>query len=244
MAQASHGSVLDALGLRIASGALAPGAVRTLADLEAEYGVSRTVVREAVRVLEAMGMLASRRRVGLTVTPVSSWSALDTRLIGWQLASPERDHQIVVVNELRSAVEPIAARLAAERGSPAQREELMALAERLESLGHAGRGDSAEYLEVDIAFHDLILDMSGNLMLAANKPAIAAVIAGRSEMGLTPALPYDRALHNHIETARAISRADPDAAESHTRGYVDAVLTEVRALAAAEATATPDATTR
>ncbi len=113
MAQASHGSVLDALGLRIASGRLAPGEVRTLADLEAEYGVSRTVVREAVRVLEALGMLASRRRVGLTVTPVTSWSALDTRLIGWQLASPQRDHQIVVVNELRSAVEPIAARLAA-----------------------------------------------------------------------------------------------------------------------------------
>ncbi|MDQ1215968.1 FadR/GntR family transcriptional regulator [Microbacterium arborescens] len=230
MAQASHGSVLDALGLRIASGDLAPGSVCTLADLEAEFGVSRTVVREAVRVLEAMGMLSSRRRVGLTVTPTSEWSALDTRLIGWQLASPRRDHQIVVVNELRSAVEPIAARLAAQRGTDVQRSELLRLAARLEELGHSGRGASPEYLEVDIQFHDLILDMSGNLMLAANKAAIAAVIAGRSDVGLTPAIPYEEALNNHVQTAAAIARGDADGAERHTRGYVDAVLSEVRAL--------------
>lgn len=230
MAQASHGSVLDALGMRIASGELAPGTVCTLADLEAEYRVSRTVVREAVRVLEAMGMLMSRRRIGLTVRPAADWSALDTRLIGWQLASPQRAHQIVVVNELRSAIEPIAARLAARRATDVQRAEIERLASRLEELGHAGEGASDEYLDADIAFHDLLLDMSGNLMLAANKAAIAAVIAGRSDHGLTPSTPFEESLHNHVQTASAIARGDAEAAEHHTRRYVDAVLSEVRAL--------------
>lgn len=227
MAQASHGSVLDAIGVRIAAGELAPGQVLKLADLESEYGVSRTVIREAVRVLEAMGMLESRRRVGLTVRPMAEWSALDSRLIGWQLSTPRRAHQIVVVNELRAAIEPIAARLSAARATDVQRAEIQRLAALLEELGAAGLGDSEEYLEADIAFHDLILDMSGNLMLAANKPAIAEVIAGRSHSGLTPPKPDYEALHNHIQTAAAIARGDAEAAEHHTRRYVDAVLAEV-----------------
>lgn len=228
MAQASHGSVLDDLGTRVASGELIPGRVLTLAGLEAEYRVSRTVIREAVRVLEAMGMLESRRRVGLTVRPMTAWSALDSRLIGWQLAGPRRAQQLVVVTELRAAIEPVAARLSAVRASDVQRSEVLRLAHLLEQLGHDGLGDSDEYLEADIAFHDLILDSSGNLMLAATKQAIAAVIAGRARVGLTPPVPDSEALHNHVQTAAAIARGDAQAAEHHTRRYVDAVLNEVR----------------
>jgi len=219
---------MDDLGIRIASGQLPTGSVLTLADLEEHYGASRTVIREAVRVLEAMGMLQSRRRVGVTVRPTSDWSALDTRLIGWQLRGPHRDRQIVVVNELRAAIEPIAARLSAERATAEQRDRIVRLAARLEQLGAEGRGDSDDYLAADIAFHDLILDSSGNPMLAAVKPAIAAVITGRSRAGLTPGVPDAQALHNHVQTAAAIAGGDADAAEHHTRRYVDAVLGEVR----------------
>lgn len=230
MAQAAHGQLLDALGLRLTSGELRPGDVLTLAGLEREYGVSRTVIREAVRVLEAMGMLESRRRVGLTVRPLGEWNALDSQLIAWQLAGPRRDQQLIVVNELRAAIEPVAARLSAARASDIERSEIVRLAAQLDALGHDGRGDSDEYLSADIAFHDLILDSSGNLMLAATKSAIAAVITGRSRQGLTPSTPDREALHNHIQTAAAIARGDADAAEHHTRRYVDAVLTEVRSL--------------
>ncbi|MCR2791521.1 FCD domain-containing protein [Microbacterium sp. zg.Y625] len=228
MAQASHGSVTDDLGIRIATGQLPPGSVLTLAGLEEQYGVSRTVIREAVRVLEAMGMLHSRRRVGVTVRPASEWSALDGRLIGWQLRGPGRDRQLVVANELRAAVEPIAARLSAQRATADERERIVGLAARLERLGAEGRGDSDEYLTADIAFHDLILDSSGNPMLAAVKPAVAAVITGRSRAGLTPGVPHSEALHNHVQTAAAIARGDAEAAEHHTRRYVEAVLGEVQ----------------
>lgn len=228
MAQASHGPVLDHVGLRITSGELAPGTVLTLAGLEDEYGVSRTVIREAVRVLESMGLLASRRRVGVTVLPSERWSALNTRLIGWQLQGPGREQQLVVVTELRAAIEPIAARLSAQRASDVQRGEILRLAQRLEQLGNDGLGNTDEYLAVDIAFHDLILDTSGNLMLAATKQAIAAVITGRARLGLTPGVPHSEALHNHVQTAAAIARGDAEAAEHHTRRYVEAVLGEVR----------------
>ena len=228
MARASHGSVTDAIGMRIVDGDLAAGTVLTLGALESEYGVSRTVIREAVRVLEAMGLVEQRRRVGVTVRPAHAWSALDTRLIGWQLAGRRRDQLILNTTELRAAVEPIAARLSAQRATDVQRREILRLADELARLGAEGRGDSPEYLEADIAFHDLILVASGNLMLAAARSPIAAAIEGRSLHGLTPGIPNPEALHNHIETAAAIGRADPDAAEEHTRRYVAAVLGEVR----------------
>lgn len=228
MARASHSSVLEDLGLRLASGDLAAGQVLTLADLEEHYRMSRTVIREAVRVLEAMGMLESRRRVGITVQPVERWSALDTRLIRWQLAGPLREQQIAAVTELRSAVEPVAARLSAVRSSDFERAEILRLAGLLEQLGTESRGDGEDYLAADIAFHDLILDSSGNLMLAANKPAIAAILAGRSHAGLTPATPDADSLRHHVQTARAIARGDAEAAERHARCYVHIVLEEVR----------------
>ena len=219
---------MDDLGMRIASGQLPPGSILTLAGLEERYGVSRTVIREAVRVLEAMGMLQSRRRVGVTVRPTAQWSALDARLIDWQLRGPGRDRQLVVANELRAAVEPIAARLSAERATSDERDRIVQLAARLEQLGAQGRGDSDEYLTADIAFHDLILDSSGNPMLAAVKPAVAAVITGRSRAGLTPGVPDAEALHHHVQTAAAIAHGDAEAAEQHTRRYVEAVLGEVQ----------------
>ena len=65
-------SLLTALGAGIVSGDLAPGQVLTLDGVSAEYGVSRSVAREAIRVLESMGMVASRRRVGITIQPPST----------------------------------------------------------------------------------------------------------------------------------------------------------------------------
>ncbi|GAA3052282.1 MULTISPECIES: FadR/GntR family transcriptional regulator [Actinomycetes] len=227
---ASHDSVLDHLGRRIAGGELAPGTVLTLAGLESEYGVSRTVIREAVRVLEAKGMVASKRRIGVTVAPMSSWSVLDPDLIRWRLRSAARAQQIVALTELRLAVEPAAARLAALRATEDQRAEIGRLAAELDRLGAAGRGDSPEYLAADIAFHDCLLDACGNLMLTAIKEPIAEVLTGRQDAGLTPAHPVHEALHNHVEAAGAIVRGDPDAAEHHVRAYVETILAEVRVL--------------
>lgn len=230
MARASHGSVLEDLGSAIANGDHSPGSVLTLGGLEEQYRASRTVIREAVKVLEAMNMLALRRRVGITVLPSTVWSSLDARLIRWRLEGSTRAQQIVALTELRLAIEPIAAGLAAARASDVQRQQFADLAAILQKLGDANLGDSQEYLDADIAFHNLLLDASGNLMLSAIKEPIAQVLAGRNELGFTPATPHQDALHNHIEAAAAILRGDSDAAERHARGYVSTVLGEVKTL--------------
>ena len=97
-------------------------------------------------------------------------------------------------------------------------------------LGGEHRGDSEEYLAADIAFHDVLLAAGGNLMLTAIAGPIAEVITGRHTAGLTPAEPVHEALHNHVEAAAAIVRGDADAAERHVRGYVEAILEEVRSV--------------
>lgn len=230
MARASHGSVLDHLGTGIAGGEIAAGTVLTLAELVEQYAVSRTVIREAVRVLEAKQMVESRRRVGVTVLPSEKWSNLDTQLIRWRLESMAGAEQIVALTELRLAIEPIAANLAAIRASERERKELVVLADTLEQLGRDGKGDTDEYLAADIAFHDLLLFASGNLLFASIRMPIAQVLTGRHEHGLTPAVPYEDALSNHIKAAKMIALGDAEGAEAAAQGYVEAILSEVRAV--------------
>ena len=115
--QQLHNSVVQRWGWDIVSGALPPGSRIVADDAAVQLGVSRTVVREAVRVLESMGLLTVRRRVGITVLPPESWNPFDLNIIRWRLAGPDRLRHLQSLSELRSAVEPLAARLAAEHAT-------------------------------------------------------------------------------------------------------------------------------
>lgn len=227
MGGGTHRDVLGELGRRISAGSIAPGTVLTLAGIEQEQGASRTVVREAVRVLESMGMVESRRRVGITVRPRELWDALDPQLIQWNLDGPFRQQQLEALAELRVAAEPMAARLAARRASAAQRAELRRLAERLVELGGRGLGASEPYLEADVAFHALLLAASGNPLLAVLERPVQAVLEGRTRLGLTPAIPAEGTLEEHMRVALAVAAADQDAAEQHSRAHMRTVWGEV-----------------
>ncbi|KLU09444.1 MULTISPECIES: FadR/GntR family transcriptional regulator [unclassified Kocuria] len=222
-----HSGVLDRLGRSIASGDRVPGTVLTLAGLEEEFGVSRTLVREVVRVLESMGMLESRRRVGVTVRPPRDWNPFDPRLIRWRLGGPGRDAQLLSLTELRAAIEPMAARLAAARADESTRRRLVELAARLKELGQAHRGTDPEYLATDIAYHELLLAASGNPMLAALGGVVAEVLSGRTALGLMPRDPAPGALEDHEATAAAVASGDAATAEARARAVVTEVLEEV-----------------
>lgn len=229
MARSAHSDVLDQIGRRIANGDLVPATVMTLADLEAEYEASRTVIRETVRVLESIGMVQSRRRVGITVCPTEDWDWFDAHLIRWNLTGPKRKAQLETLMELRIAVEPTAARLAASRASRAQGEELVRLAVEMESLGECLRGRSAEYLADDMAFHTLLLDSSGNRMFNTLAKPVRETLRGRVELGLMPAKPIDASLRGHVYAAQAVLDRDPDAAERCTSDLLKAINEEIAA---------------
>jgi len=98
---ALHEGLLTALGAAIVSGQYQPGQVLTLDGVSAEHGLSRSVAREAIRVLESMGMVESRRRVGLTIQPAEKWNVFDPRLIRWRLEFGDRVAQLASLSELR-----------------------------------------------------------------------------------------------------------------------------------------------
>jgi len=227
MARSAHSDVLEQIGRRIADGNLAPGTVMTLAELETDYQASRTVIREAVRVLESIGMVASKRRVGITVRPMSNWDSFDGHLIRWNLTGPRRQSQLDTIMELRAAVEPMAARLAATRASHADGDELVRLAVEMKTLGQQARGASERYLADDVAFHSLILAASGNAMFGTLTRPICETLRGRVEAGLMPETPVEGSLEGHVNTALAIQSRDQDGAGRHMGELIDAIQQEI-----------------
>jgi len=221
-----HRRVADALGRRVAGHELPAGSVVNLAELEQEHGVSRTVAREAMRLLESLGMVEARRRVGLIVADESAWNVMSPQVIEWRLAGPQRDAQLRSLLELRIAVEPTAARSAAIYARPEERERLLELAVRLRELGRKGLGQTDEYLMTDVDFHETLLRASGNEMLEALDQVVRAVLVGRTRLGMSPAHPVPEVLDNHVTTARAINECMPEAAEVYSRLLVAQVRAE------------------
>lgn len=217
-----HSSVLDTIGEEITGDALPEGHVLTLEQIRERFGVSRTVARETMRILESMGLVRSRRRVGITVQPRASWNVYDPRVIWWRLSGPGRNAQLRSLTELRIAVEPLAAGAAARSASAAERERAVGIAATLRALGEAG--DLDRFLEADIAFHTLLLQASGNEMFGALADVVAVVLQGRTQLGLMPHHPEPAALDLHEAVADAVAGGRPRDAETGMRE----LLAEVR----------------
>ena len=224
---ASHAHIVETLGRRIVGGELPAGTGLTLAGLEETFAASRTVVREAVRVLETHGLVTSRRRVGIVVRPLAEWDVLNADIIEWSLDSSRRRDVLIELTELRIAVEPVAARLAAERADPVEREELLRWATVLSDLGGQGLGDTPEYLDADIAYHRLLLRVSGNPLFVKLSDPIAEILRGRAVRGLTPGVPRVGTLEAHLATAQAIHDGRGADAEASAREHLTLVSDEV-----------------
>jgi DNA-binding FadR family transcriptional regulator len=216
---ALHRNLLSALGTGIASGKYRSGEVLTLDGVSAEHGVSRSVAREAIRVLESMGMVASRRRVGITIQPSANWNVFDPLVIRWRLESDERAAVLVSLSELRRGFEPAAAALAAHRADPHQCRIMAAAVSDM--VVHGRSGDLESYLLADKVFHRTLLEASGNEMFRALNDVVAEILTGRTHHHMMPATPNPKAIELHDQVARAIRLRDEEAAENAMRAIID-----------------------
>ncbi|HEX9946349.1 MAG TPA: FadR/GntR family transcriptional regulator [Allosphingosinicella sp.] len=151
-------AMLDALGRAIVTGVYEKQRFPTEAELATQHAVSRSVTREAVKMLTAKGLLTARPRKGTTVQPPSCWNLFDADVLRWLL---ERSFSLDLLrqfSELRVAIEPEAAALAAREADPAALAAIEAGFRRMEAA-EEGQDDA---LESDIAFHIAILDACGN----------------------------------------------------------------------------------
>lgn len=152
-------SIVDDLGRAIVKESFTPATpFPTEAELCLRYDASRPVLREAVKMLTAKGLLLARKRAGTVVQPEANWNLLDPDVLSWML---ERDFSIDLLidfTEIRIAIEPRAAALAAHSATGPQRRAIM---DAIDRMFAADRGDG-DALAADIGFHIAVLHASNN----------------------------------------------------------------------------------
>lgn len=210
-----HGQLVQQLGQMIVSGDL--GADRPLVpeEIGQRFEVSRTVVRESLRVLEAKGLVSARPNVGTRVRPVSDWNLLDPDIIEWRAFGPQRDDQRRELAELRWTIEPLAAQLAAGHG----REDIQQrLGDMIEIMGHAmAQADGITFSRADAEFHSLLIQAAGNRMLEH----LSGIVSAALQVSGGPVTGCDRpgevSLGHHARIVEALASGDSTAAEAAMR---------------------------
>lgn len=137
------------------------------------FSVSRTVVREAVKVLQEKGLVQVRRGLGTLVTPPTTWSMLDELVLAAAIAEPDG---LSVLDDLvvtRRVLESDMANVAARESDDEVVERLGALVDRMDELVN----DPVAYADGDRAFHDLIMQTSGNRLARAVVRALESQVA-------------------------------------------------------------------
>ncbi|MGY0064374.1 FadR/GntR family transcriptional regulator [Streptomyces sp. LZ34] len=212
-----HGQAVEEIGRRIIRGDYPPGSVLHPDKLEAELGVSKTVVREALRVLASKGLIESRQKRGTTIRPRAHWNLLDSDLLNWQSSSAPTEGFLEDLAEVRALVEPAGARFAAARRTES---DLAAMRRALDGMAAAGT-DGDAMVEADLAFHRALLNAAHNELLSRMEVVIEAGLRIRDGI-VHGAQHFSDSVPVHRELLRAIEAGDPDAAAA----AVESLLTQ------------------
>ncbi len=193
--------LLDALGRTIVTGGYDGKRFPTEAELAKEHAVSRSVTREAVKMLTAKGLLTARPRTGTMVQPSSSWNLFDADVLRWLLERKFSMQLLRQFSELRIAIEPAAARLAAQAAST---EAIARIDEGFRRMQSAEAGGD-DPLESDIAFHIAILNASANPFFVQFRDVVETALRTSIRFtnrfhGRTASLPAHRAVLTAIES--------------------------------------------
>lgn len=220
-----YGQVVDVIGQDIVSGKLREGTIINVDQIVQQLGISRSVVRESVRTLSSLGLVESRPRVGTRILPRAQWDLLNPNVVNWRGRGPEYRQQQRELLELRLGVESAAARFAAERIAPADASEILDTAEAM--LAAADPVDPRTFFEADARFHRLLVESSGNAVLAQFADTIEAVLHARStdqRPGMNAVTPSSARMH--LKLAKALVEHNADEAEAAAREIVERTLQE------------------
>ncbi|WP_136609753.1 FadR/GntR family transcriptional regulator [Sinomonas albida] len=224
------GEVADDLLDRIVAGEFPPGAlVPGELELSAQHEVSRMTVREAMKTLEAQRILSVQRGRGTFVNPVDRWNSLEALLRAAQ-AQVGNDAAAIQLIELRRMLETGASALAAPRMTEAY---VAALRGHVAAMRAAHeRGSLEEFVAADLAFHDTILEASGNVFLTAVfQPLHRVLEARRTETSKVAAI-QEHAIRMHEAVLAALetrdSRSARDAMDAHMTQTLDDLVTYVQ----------------
>lgn len=229
--QGSHhltSDLVESLGSMIVRGDAPAGeSLPNEAELARQFDASRTVIREAVKMLTAKGLIGSRPRRGTYVQPERRWNLLDPDVLRWTL---QRRFTLALLREflvLRRGIEPLAASEAAKRRDPDAMQRLAACLEEM----RASENGEVDALQADISFHVAILEASGNRFLRQFEPMVETALRFSIRLtnmakGVTHASVAD-----HATVYEAVSRGNARKAERAMDALIDETIALVDKLA-------------
>ncbi|MFK0160926.1 FadR/GntR family transcriptional regulator [Rhizobium sp. NPDC090279] len=208
-------ALVEALGIRIASGQIPPGSyLPSEGELEQEFGVSRTVVREAAKILSAKGLVTVRQRTGTRVEPRERWQWLDGELIGWLSRGRISHDELMAFAEARQIIEPGAAALAALRATDLERQAILDTYHRMAR----DQNDPLAAVAADKAFHMSILAATHNPVLQSLRQAIESILDAVFPHTVGA---FAANLENHAAVATAIAAGDSAGARRAMEAVLD-----------------------
>jgi GntR family transcriptional regulator, galactonate operon transcriptional repressor len=209
--------VVRQIGLSIMHNDFKPGdTLSSEPELSLQFNVSRPVMREALKILSAKGLIESRPRTGTKVRPRADWNFLDPDVIGWLYeVGPERPF-LDALCEVRLMFEPMAARLAATRATDDEIKTIEECYSRMEK----GVSSPETYIPADLTFHAAICAAAHNEILQkitetlTTSLLVSRVVTSHLPGANLAAMPF------HWSVAEAIRKRDGQAAEEAMRELV------------------------
>ncbi|MDP2263960.1 MAG: FadR/GntR family transcriptional regulator [Hydrogenophaga sp.] len=220
-----HGNTVDLLGEAIVSGHYAPGAsLPPEPVLGEELGVSRTVVREAIKSLIAKGLVTTGPKVGTRVQPEDQWNWFDSDVITWRSKAGITPEFLRDVQDLRQIVEPAAVRLAAQRATP---QDIAAMEEAFAGMDRALR-TGGDYVTHDLLFHQGLLRAADNRLLLHMSRILSALLRTSFELSTLKKDGPLRSLPLHRAVLDAVADGDPERAERAIRVLIDGAHQDIQ----------------
>lgn len=222
----AHTSIARELGISIVTGDKAPGDILPSEfELASQLGVSRSVVREAMRMLAAKGMIESRQKAGTRVRERKHWNLLDPMLLSWMFEGAPPQGFVRDLFELRMIVEPAAAEIAARSRSAGQ---LSRMGHALEVMGERTLS-TVEGQNADQIFHAVILEATANELLVSLSGSIAAAVRWTTYFKYRASAHPSDPMPQHRALFEAIANSDPDAAREATIALIRQALIDTEA---------------
>lgn len=214
-------SIVQDLGIGIVTGRFGHTSLPTESELCETYGAARTILREAVKVLAAKGLITSRPRYGISIAPEDNWNLLDPDVLHWTLERRFSLPLLIEFTQIRLSVEPGAAALAAVAASETDK---AAIRQAIARMYAAERGED-DALASDIAFHVAVLHASNNRFYRQLREMIATAL--QVSIHRTNQLKGVKiaSARDHEKVAKLILAGDAEAAAEAMRKLIQGALT-------------------
>lgn len=224
----SHAVVVDALGRGIVSGSIPAGSILPGdQDLTQRFGVSRTVLREAMKTLTAKRLIEPKAKVGTRVLTSANWNFFDSDVLTWRFEAGFDEEFVEHLAEIRMALEPAAAAAAAARITNDEIVELYAIAALFDNPAHTPESIA----QVDLDFHLAIARMSGNPFMRSISGLIETALAISFQLS-SPASSREgiaECAANHLRITHAIASRDRDKARTAMESVIQIGVNRISA---------------